>query len=113
MKAITSVAASKSHAKQEHHVQLQETYTIIDIFLRSTTLHPVIFNIDHLFTLAAMEHRLLLNPTLLVLLLMMTVPVTQGTVVKSKYRKIEQGQNITGTIRSEIKTRSKLECSDR
>ena len=103
----------KHHQHQEHHVQLQETHTVIAIFQRSTTLHPLIFNIDHLFTLAVMKHRLQFNPIFLVLLLMMTVPVTQGTVVKSKYRKIEQGQNITGTIRSEIKTRTKLECSDR
>ena len=52
----------------------------------------------------------------LLLLLMMATSVcaTQATsVVKTKYRKLESGRNITGTVLEHVTTRSKLQCSDR
>ena len=58
-----------------------------------------------------MEHRLQINRILLVLLV--TVCATQASIEHSKYKKLEPGQNITGTIVAELKTRSKLECSTR
>ena len=44
----------------------------------------------------------------------MTVYATQLTsIVTSKYRKLEPGQNITGILLSELKTTSRLQCSER
>ena len=47
-------------------------------------------------------------------LLLVTIFMAQAmAVVTSKYKKIEPGQNITGTSVAEFTTRSKLQCSDR
>ena len=47
-------------------------------------------------------------------LLLLTVYATLATsIVTSKYRKLEPGQNVTGILLSELKTKSKLQCSDR
>ena len=45
------------------------------------------------------------------LVLMLPVVVTQVTVVQNNFRKLEPGQNITGTIGAELKTGSHQECS--
>ena len=70
-------------------------------------------NKDFYLTLKeTMEHRLQFSWILL--LLLMTVYATQTTsIVATKYKKLEPGQNITGTLLRELKTRSKLQCSDR
>ena len=49
----------------------------------------------------------------ILLVLMLSAIVTQVTVVQNRFKKLEKGQNITGTIGAEIKTRSKILCSDR
>ena len=60
-----------------------------------------------------MEHRFQFNWTLLVILLMMmTVGVTQVKIERKKYKKLDPGQNITGTVVAEFTSRSKLQCSD-
>ena len=58
-----------------------------------------------------MVDHLLFNRILLVLLV--TVYATQATIVQSKYKKLEPGLNVTGTVVTEFKTRSKLQCSNR
>ena len=39
--------------------------------------------------------------------------VTQASIVKNKFKKLDSGQNITGEIGAELKTRSRLECASR
>ena len=48
----------------------------------------------------------------ILLLLMMSVCVVVATIVTNKFKKLEIGQNITGTIETETAT-SKLHCSNR
>ena len=50
---------------------------------------------------------------ILLVLLMTTVVATKETIVHNKFKKLETGKNIKGTIASELTTRSKLQCSDR
>ena len=49
------------------------------------------------------------------ILFVLTLPVimTQANVVQNKFQKLQPGQNITGTTGAELKTRSKILCSDR
>ena len=56
-----------------------------------------------------MEHRLQLS--IIFLLLMVTVYVAQATSVQNLYKKIKQGQNISGKIGAELTTISATECS--
>ena len=58
----------------------------------------------------AMENCLQLN---WILFLLMTVCVTQATIVPNKFRKLKQGESIAGTVGVELTVRSKLQCSDR
>ena len=58
-----------------------------------------------------MKNGLQLSQILLVLMLL--VIMTQATIVQNKFKKLDPGQNITGTIGAELKTRSKILCSDR
>ena len=58
-----------------------------------------------------MVDHLLFNRILLMLLI--TVYSTQATIVDSEYKNLEPGLNVTGTVVTEFKTRSKLHCSDR
>ena len=59
-----------------------------------------------------MEHRVQLNRILL--LLMMTVCVTQSTsIVLSKYKKIQTSLNITGTVEAQHTIKSSQECAVR
>ena len=51
---------------------------------------------------------------LLLLMAAMTVPVTLANMTEgNEYNVLEAGKNITGTIRAELKARSKQECSVR
>lgn len=58
-----------------------------------------------------MQNHLKFCPIFLVLVL--PVIVTQATIVQDKFKKLDPGQNIPGTIGTELKTRSKTLCSDR
>ena len=58
------------------------------------------------------EKCLQFRQTLLVLILLPAI-ATQATFVQNRLKKLETGQNITGTIGAELKTRSKILCSDR
>ena len=49
----------------------------------------------------------------ILLVLVSTVIVTQATIVQNKFKKLEPGESIMGTIGAELKTRSKILCSDR
>ena len=62
-----------------------------------------------------MDHRVQSKRVLLVILLlmMMTIFMTQVAIEHKKYKKLEPGQNITGTTVVELTSRSKLQCSDR
>ena len=55
------------------------------------------------------KYRLKFNQILL--LMMMSVHVTQATFVQNLYKKLEPGQNITGQIGAEHKGISHIECS--
>ena len=48
-----------------------------------------------------------------VLLLMMTISTTRATIVPKMFKKLEAGHSITGTVGAELRTRSKIQCSDR
>ena len=48
-----------------------------------------------------------------VLLLMMTIYATRTTIVPTEFKKLEAGHSITGTVGAELRTRSKIQCSDR
>ena len=59
-----------------------------------------------------MEHRLQFNWFVFVLL-MVTVCTTQAAYLQNTYEKLKLGENIKGTIETELTARSKLHCSDR
>ena len=50
---------------------------------------------------------------ILLVLLVTTVAATKAMIVHNKFKKLETGKNIKGTIASELTIRSKLQCSDR
>ena len=62
-------------------------------------------------TETTMENCLHFNQILLVLAL--PVLVTQATVVQNKFKKLEPGESIMGTIGAEVKARSRRECAVR
>ena len=47
------------------------------------------------------------------MLLVTTVSAAKVTIVHNKFKKLESGKNIIGTVGSELTTKSKLQCSDR
>ena len=49
----------------------------------------------------------------ILLILVLPVIVTQATVVQNKFKKLDPGQRIIGTIGAEIKARSRRECAVR
>ena len=66
-----------------------------------------VFKLDN----TAMEHCVLLNRTLL--LLIITVSAAEATFVQNIYKEMEFGQNIKGKVISELLTESKIQCSER
>ena len=60
---------------------------------------------------SAMEHRLQFTRILLVT--MMTICMTQGTLVQKLYKKLEPGEDIAGVVIAEHKRVSSTQCSIR
>ena len=58
-----------------------------------------------------MANSLQFSPILL--LLLMTISATQATIVPKKFKNLQVGHSITGTVGAELRTRSKIQCSDR
>ena len=46
-------------------------------------------------------------------MLLITVYAIKVRIVHNKFKRLVSGENITGTIASELSARSKLQCSDR
>ena len=61
-----------------------------------------------LFQFSVMEHPVQLS---WILLMLMTICVTEGTFVQKLYRKLEPGQNIAGIVIAEKEAVSPIDCS--
>ena len=57
-------------------------------------------------------HRILVVLTKM-MMMMMTICATHGTVVENVFDMMEPGQNITGTRLAELATKSNIQCSNR